>query len=132
ENGQDGFEGGSGGGTGRVGGDFMVFGEALNPIGRHHDLLVANVIAQTEALAFGGDAPSGEPYRQFDGNRPTNTFVLGRLTPHALGRLVALYEHSVFTQGTIWQVDSFDQWGVELGKQLALRVAGELEADSEP
>jgi glucose-6-phosphate isomerase len=112
--------------------DFVVFEQALNPIGRHHDLLVANVIAQTEALAFGRDAAAGEPYRQFDGNRPTNTFVLERLTPHALGRLVALYEHSVFTQGTIWQIDSFDQWGVELGKQLALRVAGELEADAEP
>ena len=101
--------------------DFVVFEQALNPIGRHHDLLVANVFAQTEALAFGRDAAPGEPYRQFDGNRPTNTFVLERLTPHALGRLVALYEHSVFTQGTIWQIDSFDQWGVELGKQLALR-----------
>ena len=109
--------------------DFVVFEQALNPIGRHHDLLVANVIAQTEALAFGRDAAPGEPYRQFDGNRPTNTFVLERLTPHALGRLVALYEHSVFTQGTIWQIDSFDQWGVELGKQLALKVAGELEAE---
>ncbi len=112
--------------------DFVVFEQALNPIGRHHDLLVANVIAQTEALAFGRDAAPGEPYRQFDGNRPTNTFVLERLTPHALGRLVALYEHSVFTQGTIWQLDSFDQWGVELGKQLALKVAGELEAEAEP
>jgi len=112
--------------------DFIVFEHALNPIGRHHDLLVANVIAQTEALAFGRAAPPGEPYRQFDGNRPTNTFVLDRLTPHALGRLVALYEHAVFTQGTIWKIDSFDQWGVELGKQLALRVADELEADAEP
>jgi glucose-6-phosphate isomerase len=112
--------------------DFIVFEQTLNPIGRHHDLLVANVIAQTEALAFGREAPPGEPYRQFDGNRPTNTFVLSRLTPHALGQLVALYEHSVFTQGTIWAIDSFDQWGVELGKQLALRVAGELESESEP
>jgi glucose-6-phosphate isomerase len=112
--------------------DFVVFEQALNPIGRHHDLLVANVIAQTEALAFGRDAPAGEPYRQFDGNRPTNTFVLERLTPYSLGQLVALYEHSVFTQGTIWQIDSFDQWGVELGKQLALKVAGELEAEAEP
>jgi glucose-6-phosphate isomerase len=119
-------------GTVLVPSDFLVFEQALNPIGRHHDLLVANVIAQTEALAFGRDAPPGEPYRQFDGNRPTNTFVLGRLTPSTLGRLVALYEHSVFTQGTIWQIDSFDQWGVELGKQLALRVADELEAESEP
>jgi glucose-6-phosphate isomerase len=112
--------------------DFIVFEQALNPIGRHHDLLVANVIAQTEALAFGRDAAPAEPYRQFDGNRPTNTFVLEKLTPHSLGRLVALYEHSVFTQGTIWQIDSFDQWGVELGKQLALRVADELESAAEP
>ena len=112
--------------------DFVVFEEALNPVGRHHDLLVANVVAQAEALAFGHDAAPGEPYRQFDGNRPTNTFVLDRLTPHALGRLVALYEHSVFTQGTIWEIDSFDQWGVELGKQLALKVVGEIEADGDP
>jgi len=112
--------------------DFIVFEQALNPIGRHHDLLVANVIAQTEALAFGREAPPGEPYRQFDGNRPTNTFVLERLTPYSLGQLVALYEHSVFTQGTIWEIDSFDQWGVELGKQLALKVAGEIESESEP
>jgi glucose-6-phosphate isomerase len=112
--------------------DFIVFEQTLNPIGRHHDLLVANVIAQAEALAFGRDAAPGEPYRQFDGNRPTNTFVLDRLTPHALGRLVALYEHSVFTQGTIWEIDSFDQWGVELGKQLALKVVDEIEADGEP
>ena len=112
--------------------DFIVFERALNPIGRHHDLLVANVIAQTEALAFGRDAAPTEPYRQFDGNRPTNTFVLEKLTPYSLGQLVALYEHSVFTQGTIWQIDSFDQWGVELGKQLALRVADELEAAAEP
>jgi len=111
--------------------DFVVFEEALNPVGRHHDLLVANVVAQAEALAFGHDAAPGEPYRQFDGNRPTNTFVLDRLTPHALGRLVALYEHSVFTQGTIWEIDSFDQWGVELGKQLALKVVGEIE-DGDP
>jgi glucose-6-phosphate isomerase len=112
--------------------DFVVFEQALNPIGRHHDLLVANVIAQTEALAFGHDAAPDEPYRQFDGNRPTSTFVLERLTPYSLGQLVALYEHSVFTQGTIWQIDSFDQWGVELGKVLATRVAGELESDTEP
>jgi glucose-6-phosphate isomerase len=112
--------------------DFVCFRQALNPVGRHHDLLVANVIAQAEALAFGHEAPPGEPYRQFDGNRPTNTFVLERLTPHALGQLVALYEHSVFTQGTIWQIDSFDRWGVELGKVLAKRVAGELESEAEP
>jgi glucose-6-phosphate isomerase len=112
--------------------DFIVFEQPLNPLGRHHDLLVANVFAQTEALAFGKEAPAGEPYRAFEGNRPTNTFVLERLTPHALGRLVALYEHSVFTQGTIWEIDSFDQWGVELGKVLATKVADELEADAEP
>jgi glucose-6-phosphate isomerase len=112
--------------------DFIVFERTLNPIGRQHDLLVANVIAQTEALAFGRDAPPDEPYRQFDGNHPTNTFVLERLSPHSLGQLVALYEHSVFTQGTIWQIDSFDQWGVELGKVLAKRVADELESDAEP
>jgi len=112
--------------------DFIVFEQALNPLGRHHDLLVANVFAQTEALAFGKEAPAGEPYRAFEGNRPTNTFVLERLTPHALGRLVALYEHSVFTQGTIWDIDSFDQWGVELGKVLALKVVEELESDADP
>jgi glucose-6-phosphate isomerase len=112
--------------------DFVVFEQALNPIGRHHDLLVANVIAQTEALAFGHDAAPDEPYRQFDGNRPTSTFVLERLSPYTLGQLVALYEHSVCTQGTIWQIDSFDQWGVELGKVLAKRVADELEAEAEP
>jgi glucose-6-phosphate isomerase len=112
--------------------DLIAFQQTLNPLGRHHDLLVANVFAQTEALAFGQEAPPGEPYREFDGNRPTTTIVLERLTPHALGQLVALYEHSVFTQGTIWEIDSFDQWGVELGKVLAKRVAGELEADAEP
>jgi glucose-6-phosphate isomerase len=112
--------------------DFIVFEQTLNPLGRHHDLLVANVIAQTEALAFGKEAPPGEPYREFEGNRPTSTFVLDRLTPHALGRLVALYEHSVFTQGTIWEIDSFDQWGVELGKALAKTVADELETETEP
>jgi glucose-6-phosphate isomerase len=112
--------------------DFICFDQALNPIGRHHDMLVANVFAQAEALAFGHDAPPGEPYRQFDGNRPTNTFVLERLTPYTLGQLVALYEHSVFTQGTIWQIDSFDQWGVELGKVLAKRIIDELETDTDP
>jgi glucose-6-phosphate isomerase len=112
--------------------DLIVFEQSLNPLGRHHDLLTANVFAQAEALAFGKDAPPGEPYRTFEGNRPTNVFVLDRLTPHALGRLVALYEHSVFTQGVIWEIDSFDQWGVELGKVLATKVAGELESKSEP
>jgi glucose-6-phosphate isomerase len=112
--------------------DFIVFEQTLNPLGRHHDLLVANVFAQTEALAFGKEAPPGEPYRRFEGNRPTNTILLEKLTPYALGQLVALYEHSVFTQGTIWQIDSFDQWGVELGKVLAKRVADELESEAEP
>jgi len=112
--------------------DLIVFEQALNPLGRHHDLLVSSVIAQAEALAFGREPPPGEPYRAFEGNRPTSTFVLDRLTPHALGRLVALYEHSVFTQGTIWQIDSFDQWGVELGKVLAKNVADELESEAEP
>jgi glucose-6-phosphate isomerase len=111
--------------------DFIVFEQPLNPIGRHHDLLVSNVVAQTRALAFGREAPAGEPYRQFDGNRPTSTFFLGTLTPYTLGQLVALYEHSVFTQGTIWEIDSFDQWGVELGKQLALEVAAKLEEHPE-
>ena len=112
--------------------DLIVFEQALNPLGRHHDLLVSSVIAQAEALAFGREPPPGAPYRAFEGNRPTSTFVLDRLTPHALGRLVALYEHSVFTQGTIWQIDSFDQWGVELGKVLAKNVADELESEAEP
>src|SRR5205807_1946548 len=92
---------------------------------------MANVFAQTEALAFGQPAPPGEPYREFEGNRPTNTILLERLTPAALGKLVALYEHSVFVQGTIWAIDSFDQWGVELGKVLAQRIAPELDAADE-
>src|SRR5438128_3903532 len=110
--------------------DFIGFEHSLNPIGNHHDLLTANVFAQTEALAFGQDNP--EPYRFFEGNRPTNTILAERLTPAMLGKLVALYEHSVFTQGTIWSVNSFDQWGVELGKVLATRIAAELQADGEP
>jgi glucose-6-phosphate isomerase len=121
--------------------DFIGFAHSLNPIGAHHDLLTANVFAQGEALAFGktadevraeGTADWLVPHRVFDGNRPSNTMLLDRLTPHALGSLVALYEHSVFTQGTIWSVNSFDQWGVELGKVLAKRVAGELSAADEP
>ncbi len=112
--------------------DLIGFCQSLNPLGRHHDLLIANVFAQAEALAFGRDAPDGEPYRRFEGNRPTTTILLERLTPHALGTLVALYEHSVFVQGAIWGVDSFDQWGVELGKVLATQVASELEAEPEP
>jgi len=121
--------------------DFIAFGQPLNPLGRHHDLLVANVFAQAEALAFGktpeqvkaeGTPDSLIPHRVFDGNRPSNTILLERLTPEALGKLVALYEHSVFTQGAIWNIDSFDQWGVELGKVLAQRIVPELESKTEP
>jgi glucose-6-phosphate isomerase len=121
--------------------DFIAFGQSLNPLGRHHDLLVANVFAQTEALAFGKTANEVKaegtpdwlvPHRLFEGNRPSNTLLLERLTPSALGKLVALYEHSVFTQGTIWQIDSFDQWGVELGKALAQRIIPQLENSTEP
>ena len=117
--------------------DFLAFNRSLNPLGRHHDLLMANVFAQAEALAFGktaeevraeGTAEQLVPHRTFDGNRPSNTLLLDRLTPAALGKLVALYEHSVFTQGAIWNVNPFDQWGVELGKVLANRIAPELEA----
>jgi glucose-6-phosphate isomerase len=116
--------------------DFIGFCQSLNPLGRHHDLLMANVFAQTEALAFGktleqvkadGIADWLAPHRTFEGNRPTNTILLDRLTPTALGKLVALYEHKVFVQGTIWQINSFDQWGVELGKVLAQRIIPELE-----
>jgi glucose-6-phosphate isomerase len=121
--------------------DFIAFAQALNPLGRHHDMLLANVFAQTEALAFGKTAEEVKaegtpdwlvPHRQFEGNRPSNTLLLDRLTPQALGKLVALYEHNVFTQGAIWQIDSFDQWGVELGKALAQRIIPELEATAEP
>ena len=121
--------------------DFIAFGKALNPLGRHHDMLVANVCAQSEALAFGktpeqvkaeGTPDWLVPHRVFEGNRPSNTILLERLTPEALGKLVALYEHAVFTQGAIWQIDSFDQWGVELGKVLAQRIIPELENKTEP
>jgi glucose-6-phosphate isomerase len=121
--------------------DFIAFAKALNPLGRHHDMLVANVCAQTEALAFGKSPKQVKaegtpdwlvPHRVFEGNRPSNTLLLDRLTPEALGKLVALYEHSVFTQGTIWNIDSFDQWGVELGKVLAQRIIPELESKTEP
>ena len=121
--------------------DFIAFAQTLNPLGRHHDILMANVFAQAEALAFGktakevqaeGTPPWLVPHRTFEGNRPSNTIVLERLTPAALGKLVALYEHSVFTQGVIWQIDSFDQWGVELGKVLAQRIIPELETPNEP
>jgi glucose-6-phosphate isomerase len=121
--------------------DFIAFTQPLNTLGRHHDMLLANVFAQTEALAFGktpeqvkaeGTPDWLVPHRVFEGNRPSNTILLDRLTPAALGKLVALYEHSVFTQGTIWDIDSFDQWGVELGKVLAQRIIPELEAKTEP
>ena len=121
--------------------DFIAFAQTLNPLGRHHDMLLANVFAQTEALAFGKTAAEVEaegtpgwlvPHRLFDGNRPSNTILLDRLTPAALGKLVALYEHSVFTQGMIWRIDSFDQWGVELGKALAQCIIPELASATEP
>jgi glucose-6-phosphate isomerase len=121
--------------------DFIGFGRTLNPLGRHHDLLTANLIAQTEALAFGKTAaevaaegvPAAQvPHRTFEGNRPSNTILAAELTPAALGRLVALYEHKVFVQGAIWRVNSFDQWGVELGKALAGRIMPELESREEP
>jgi len=121
--------------------DFIAFGETLNPIGRHHNMLLANVCAQTEALAFGktlkevkaeGTPEWLAPHRVFEGNRPTNTIIADKLTPETLGKLIALYEHSVFTQGAIWNIDSFDQWGVELGKVLAQRIIPELESTSAP
>ncbi len=121
--------------------DFIAFAQALNPLGPHHDLLLANVFAQAEALAFGRTAEQVKaegtpdwlvPHRVCDGNRPSSVLLLERLTPAALGKLVALYEHSVFAQGALWQIDSFDQWGVELGKALAQRIIPELESASEP
>jgi len=121
--------------------DFIGFAKTLNPLGRHHDMLMANVFAQAEALAFGKTAEQvkGEgtadwllPHRVFEGNRPSNVILAEKLTPFVLGQLVALYEHAVFTQGVIWNIDSFDQWGVELGKVLATKILGELEAPSEP
>jgi glucose-6-phosphate isomerase len=121
--------------------DFIAFVQTLNPLGRHHDMLLANVFAQTEALAFGKTPEQVKaegtpdwllPHRVFEGNRPSNTILAEKLTPNTLGKLVALYEHSVFTQGTIWNIDSFDQWGVELGKVLAQRIIPELESKAEP
>jgi glucose-6-phosphate isomerase len=121
--------------------DFIGFSQSLNPIGGHHDLLMANFFAQTEALAFGkteaevakeGVAAALVPHKSFPGNRPTNTILCDRLTPAMLGKLVALYEHKIFVQGVIWGINSFDQWGVELGKVLAMRIAGELESKTEP
>ena len=128
-------------GTKLIPADFIGFGRTLNPVADHHDLLMANVFAQTEALAFGktpeqvreeGTEEWLVPHRVFDGNRPSNTILAERLDPETLGKLIALYEHSVFVQGVIWGLNSFDQWGVELGKVLAKRIAGELEADAEP
>jgi len=119
--------------------DFIAFGQPLNPLGRHHDMLLANVFAQAEALAFGktpeevkaeGTPDWLVPHRVFEGNRPSNTILVERLTPETLGKLVALYEHCVFTQGAIWNIDSFDQWGVELGKALAQRIIPELESNA--
>jgi glucose-6-phosphate isomerase len=121
--------------------DFIGFCRSLNPIGNHHDLLMANLFAQSEALAFGKTADELRadgtpdwlvPHRTFEGNRPSNTILIEKLTPEALGKLVALYEHSVFTQGVIWNIDSFDQWGVELGKVLAKRIIPELESSTDP
>jgi glucose-6-phosphate isomerase len=121
--------------------DFIAFTKPLNPLGRHHDILMSNVFAQTEALAFGktreqvraeGTPDWLVPHRAFEGNRPSNTILAGQLDPETLGKLVALYEHSVFTQGVIWNIDSFDQWGVELGKVLAQRIISEIESPSEP
>jgi glucose-6-phosphate isomerase len=121
--------------------DFIGFAKSLNPLGRHHDMLMANVFAQAEALAFGKTAGQVKaegtpdwlvPHRVFEGNRPSNTILADVLTPEVLGKLVALYEHAVFTQGAIWNIDSFDQWGVELGKVLATKILGELESAAEP
>ena len=121
--------------------DFIAFGKSLNPLGRHHDMLLANVFAQGQALAFGktadevraeGTAETLVPHRVFEGNRPSNTLLLDELTPAALGKLVALYEHSVFTQAALWRINAFDQWGVELGKVLAQRIIPELESATEP
>jgi glucose-6-phosphate isomerase len=128
-------------GTNLIPCDFIAFSKSLNNLGRHHDMLIANVFAQTEALAFGKTPEQVKsegtpnwlvPHRVFEGNRPSNTILADKLTPEVLGKLVALYEHSVFTQGTIWQINSFDQWGVELGKALAQRIIPELEGPSEP
>jgi glucose-6-phosphate isomerase len=121
--------------------DFIAFVEPSHDMGPHHDLLTANLLAQAEALAFGrtreeveteGVSVHQAPHRTFPGNRPTNTILGPRLTPSVLGQLIALYEHKVFTQGTIWNIDSFDQWGVELGKALAARIEPELTAPAEP
>ena len=128
-------------GTRLIPADFIGFYKSINPLGRHHDMLMANVFAQAEALAFGKTAAEVRaegvpealvPHKVFEGNRPSNTLLADRLTPHTLGALIALYEHSVFTQGVIWSIDSFDQWGVELGKVLATKILNELEAPADP
>ena len=128
-------------GTKRIPCDFIGFARSLNPLGDHHDLLMANFFAQTEALAFGKTeaevaaegVPAGlVPHRTFPGNRPTNTILADQLTPDTLGKLVALYEHKVFVQGAIWRIDSYDQWGVELGKVLATRILPELANEAAP
>ena len=121
--------------------DFIGFNHSINPLGNHQDLLISNVFAQTEALAFGktpdqleqeGVDASLIPAKTFEGNRPSSAIMVDHLTPHSLGTLVAFYEHSVFTQGAIWGIDSFDQWGVELGKALAQKIIPELESDAAP
>jgi glucose-6-phosphate isomerase len=121
--------------------DFIGFFKSLNPLGRHHDLLMSNVFAQAEALAFGKTAEELKaegiadwliPHKTFEGNRPSSVILAEKMTPETLGKLVALYEHSVFVQGAIWQIDSFDQWGVELGKVLAVRIIPELESEADP
>jgi len=128
-------------GTKLIPSDFIGFCQSLNPLGDHHDLLMANVLAQTEALAFGktSDEVAAEgvpafqvPHRTFEGNRPSNTILAEQLSPELLGTLIAMYEHKIFTQGTIWHINSFDQWGVELGKVLANRIIPELKAADEP
>jgi glucose-6-phosphate isomerase len=121
--------------------DFIGFAQTLNPLGTHHDLLMSNLFAQSEALAFGkpiepvlaeGTPERLAPHRVFEGNRPSSTILIDRLTPETLGKLIALYEHSVFTQGAIWNINPFDQWGVQLGKQLAGKIGPELESADEP
>ena len=128
-------------GTELIPSDFIGFNHSLNPLGKHQDLLISNVFAQAEALAFGktaeelrseGVAEELIPHKTFEGNRPTSTLMVDRLTPRTLGNLVAFYEHSVFTQGAIWGIDSFDQWGVELGKALAQKIIPELESEEAP
>jgi glucose-6-phosphate isomerase len=112
--------------------DFIGFARPRHDLGDHQNIFMANYFAQPEALAFGRAAPEGEPYRSFPGNRPSNSILVDELSPFTLGQLIALYEHKTFTQGAIWDINSFDQWGVELGKQLAQRIIPELDATTEP